>query len=182
MSSQSIPHVIDTRVHTVLPRTMLLVLTDQVPSLSLTIVFPVSLINICRYLIPTITTVLLSSVNSYTWIPVVSFWFLLCRITPLFRPFLMTSLITVMLSSQLPKVMQKVKSLWETKSGNHIIAVQMDDTKEFCCGHLKTHLTSHGIIMQVTASYTHSQNGKVEHLIWTFQTLLYRTVWWQHNT
>lgn len=99
MSSQSIPHVIDTRIHTVLPRTMLLVLTDQVPSLSLTIVFPVSLVNICRYLIPTITTVLLSSVNSYTWIPVVSFWFLLCRITPLFRPFLMTSLITVMLSS-----------------------------------------------------------------------------------
>ena len=71
---------------------------------------------------------------------------------------------------------QKVESLWEAKSGNHVIMVHMDGTKELCCGHLEEHLTSCGIVMQVTAPYAHSQNGKIKCYVCTledgFQTLL----------
>jgi hypothetical protein len=45
----------------------------------------------------------------------------------------------------------------------------MDGAKEFCRGRLETHLTSHGISMQVTAPYAHSQNGKAERLIRTLE-------------
>jgi hypothetical protein len=60
---------------------------------------------------------------------------------------------------------KKVESLWEAKSGNHIIAVRMDGVKELCQGRLEDHLTSRGIIMQVTALYAHSQNGKAERFV-----------------
>ena len=70
----------------------------------------------------------------------------------------------------------KVESLWEAKSGNRVVTIRMDGTKEFCCGCLEAHLTSRGIAMQVTAPYAHSQNGKIEHFVWMledgFQTLL----------
>ena len=35
---------------------------------------------------------------------------------------------------------RKVESLWEAKSGNRVIAVQMDGAKEFCQGKLEQHL------------------------------------------
>ena len=70
----------------------------------------------------------------------------------------------------------KVESLWEAKSGNHVVAVCMDGAKEFSQGKLSDHLTSHGIVMQMTVPYAHSQNSKAEHFIRTledgFQTLL----------
>ena len=70
----------------------------------------------------------------------------------------------------------KVEALWEAKLGNHVVSVCMDGAKELCLGRLEKHFTSHGIAMQVTAPYTHSQNGKIEHYICTiedgFQTLL----------
>jgi hypothetical protein len=70
----------------------------------------------------------------------------------------------------------KVESLWEAKSGNSIVAVHMDGVKEFSLGKLGDHLTSHGVVMQVTAPYAHSQNRKAEHFVCTledgFQTLL----------
>jgi len=71
---------------------------------------------------------------------------------------------------------QKVEALWEAKSGNHVVAVCMDGAKELCLGCLEDHLTSQGVVMQVTAMYSHSQNGNIEHYICTiedrFQTLL----------
>ena len=71
---------------------------------------------------------------------------------------------------------RKVESLWEAKSGNRVKSIRMDGAKEFCCGRLEEHLTSRGVIMQVTAPYAHSQNGKIERYIRTledgFQTLL----------
>jgi len=70
----------------------------------------------------------------------------------------------------------KMDALWEAKSGNHVVAIHMDGAKELCLGHLEDHLTSRGIVMQVTAPYAHSQNGKIECYICTiedgFQTLL----------
>ena len=70
----------------------------------------------------------------------------------------------------------KVESLWEAKSRNRIVAVRMDGAKEFSLGKLGNHLTSRGIVMQVTAPYAHSQNGKAERFVRTledgFQTLL----------
>ena len=70
----------------------------------------------------------------------------------------------------------KVESLWEAKSGNQIVMVCMDGAKELCHGQLQEHLTSHGVVMQVTAPYAHLQNSKIEHYIHTledgFQTLL----------
>ena len=49
-------------------------------------------------------------------------------------------------------------------------------TNEFCCGCLEALLHSHGIAMQVTAPFVHSQNRKIECFIQTledeFQTLL----------
>jgi len=36
----------------------------------------------------------------------------------------------------------KLESLWEAKSGNHIVAVHMDDAKEFSQGKLSDHLTT----------------------------------------
>ena len=56
----------------------------------------------------------------------------------------------------------KVESLWEAKSGNCIVAVRMDGAKEFSLGKLGDHLMSYGVVMQVTAPYAHSQNGKAE--------------------
>ena len=71
---------------------------------------------------------------------------------------------------------RKVESLWEAKSGNRVVTVRMDGAKEFCRGRLADHLSSRGIVMQVTAPYAHSQNGKAERFIRTledrFQTLL----------
>jgi len=52
----------------------------------------------------------------------------------------------------------------------------MDGTKEFSHSKLGQHLISQGIIMQITAPYAHSQNGKAEHIVRTledgFQTLV----------
>jgi hypothetical protein len=71
---------------------------------------------------------------------------------------------------------RKMEALWEAKSGNRVVAVRMDGAKELCLGRLEDHLTSRGIVMQVTAPYAHSQNGKIECYIRTiedgFQTLL----------
>ena len=57
-----------------------------------------------------------------------------------------------------------------------MVAIHIDGTNEFCHGHLEAYLHSHGIAMQVTAPYVHSQNGKIECFIQTledgFQTLL----------
>jgi len=70
----------------------------------------------------------------------------------------------------------KVGALWETKSGNCVLAVHMDGAKEFSHGKLGQHLTSRGITMQITAPYAHSQNGKAECFVHTledgFQTLI----------
>jgi hypothetical protein len=71
---------------------------------------------------------------------------------------------------------RKVEALWEAKSGNRVITVHMDGAKELCLGRLEDHLTSRGVVMQVTAPYAHSQNGKIERYVRTiedgFQTLL----------
>jgi len=71
---------------------------------------------------------------------------------------------------------QKVEALWEAKSGNRVVTVHMDGAKEFSHGRLAEHLTSRGVVMQVTAPYAHSQNGKAKRFIRTledgFQTLL----------
>jgi hypothetical protein len=52
----------------------------------------------------------------------------------------------------------------------------MDGAKEFGLGKLGEHFNSCGIVMQVTAPYAHSQNGKIEHFVHTledgFQMLL----------
>ena len=78
--------------------------------------------------------------------------------------------------SQVYSAYVKVEALWEAKSGNRVLTVRMDGAKEFCKGKLGDHLTSHGIVMQVTAPYAHSQNGKAEHFVRTIedglQTLL----------
>ena len=78
--------------------------------------------------------------------------------------------------SQVYSAYVKVKALWEAKSGNCVLAIRMDGAKEFCKGKLGDHLTSRGIVMQVTAPYAHSQNGKTKHFVRTiedgFQTLL----------
>ena len=62
------------------------------------------------------------------------------------------------------------------KSGNRVIAICMDGTKEFSLGSMGAYLKSWGIMMQITAPYAHSQNGKAEHFIRTIedgaQTLL----------
>jgi len=52
----------------------------------------------------------------------------------------------------------KVEALWEAKSGNRLVAVCMDGAKELCLGCLENHLTSRGVVMQVTVLYAHSQN------------------------
>ena len=45
------------------------------------------------------------------------------------------------------------------------MAVHMDGAKEFSLGKLGDHLTSRGVVMQVTAPYAHSQNGKAERFV-----------------
>ena len=47
----------------------------------------------------------------------------------------------------------KVEALWEAKSGNRVVTICMDGAKEFSCGKLGQHLTSRGIVMQITAPY-----------------------------
>ena len=71
---------------------------------------------------------------------------------------------------------KKVEALWETKSSNRVIAIRMDGAKEFSLGNMGAYLKLRGIMMQITAPYTHSQNGKAERFICTIddgaQTLL----------
>jgi len=57
---------------------------------------------------------------------------------------------------------KKVEALWETKSGNRVVAICMDGAKEFSLGNMAAYLKLQGITMQITAPYTHSQNGKAE--------------------
>jgi len=62
------------------------------------------------------------------------------------------------------------------KSGNRIVAIHMDSAREFSQGNMGAYLKLQGIMMQITAPYAHSQNGKAEHFVWTIkdgaQTLL----------
>ena len=71
---------------------------------------------------------------------------------------------------------KRVEASWELASGNHIKAVCFGGAKEFTQGSFSKHLTSHGITMQVTAPYAHTQAGKAEWYVWTIedgiQTLL----------
>lgn len=62
---------------------------------------------------------------------------------------------------------KKVEASWEAKSGNHVIATCMDNAKEFSLGNMGTYLKSWGITMQITAPYSHSQNGKAKCFIQT---------------
>ena len=64
---------------------------------------------------------------------------------------------------------KKVEASWEAKSGNHVITICMDGAKEFSMGNMGAYLKSQGIMMQITAPYTHSQNGKAEHFICTIE-------------
>ena len=71
---------------------------------------------------------------------------------------------------------KKVEASWEAKLGNHVVAIHMDGTKEFSLGNMGAYLKLWGNTMQITAPYTHSQNGKAERFIQTIedgaQTLL----------
>ena len=71
---------------------------------------------------------------------------------------------------------KKVKASWELKSGNQVKNVRFDGAKEFTQGPFARHLATHGIAVQVTAPYAHSQAGKAERYIQTIedgiQTLL----------
>ena len=60
---------------------------------------------------------------------------------------------------------KKVEASWEAKSGNRVIAIRMDGAKEFSLSKMGAYLTSQRITMRITASYAHSQNGKVERFI-----------------
>ena len=70
----------------------------------------------------------------------------------------------------------KVEASWTLKSGNVVQAVRHDGAKKFTQGMMLKHMVSKGIAIQVTASYAHAQNGKIEQYIHTIedgiQTLL----------
>ena len=64
---------------------------------------------------------------------------------------------------------KKVQASWEAKSGNHVIAICMDSAKEFSLGNMGAYLKSQGIMMQITAPYAHSQNGKAKRFVRTIE-------------
>ena len=57
-----------------------------------------------------------------------------------------------------------------------VLSVHVDNAPEFVARHLGSHFKNHGIMVQVIAPYTHSQNGEIECYICTLedglQTLL----------
>jgi hypothetical protein len=74
------------------------------------------------------------------------------------------------------KAFKQITNIWETKSGNKVIAVRTDGASEFIKGPLLDHFIERGITLQQTVPYAHSQNGKAERYIRTLedtaQTLL----------
>ena len=54
-------------------------------------------------------------------------------------------------------------------SGNRVKAVRLDGAKEFVQGPFLQRLQAHGISMQVTAPYAHTQAGKAERYVRTIE-------------
>jgi hypothetical protein len=64
---------------------------------------------------------------------------------------------------------KKVEASWELKLGKHVKVIHFDGAKEFTQGPFHEHLITHGIAIQVTAPYAHSQAGKAKHYIHTIE-------------
>jgi len=62
---------------------------------------------------------------------------------------------------------RKTKARWENLSGNRVVAVRVDNAKEFVEGKMREELDNAGIGVQATAPYAHQQNGKIERYIRT---------------
>ena len=62
---------------------------------------------------------------------------------------------------------RKTKARWENLSGNHVMAIRVDNAKEFVEGKMREELDNAGVAIQATAPYAHQQNGKIERYIRT---------------
>jgi hypothetical protein len=62
---------------------------------------------------------------------------------------------------------KKTKAHWENMSGNRVMAVRVDNAKEFVEGKMRQDLDASGISVQAVAPYAHQQNGKIERYIRT---------------
>lgn len=57
---------------------------------------------------------------------------------------------------------RKTKARWENMSGNRVLAIQIDNAKEFVEGKMRKELDDSGIAIQAAAPYAHQQNGKIK--------------------
>jgi hypothetical protein len=60
---------------------------------------------------------------------------------------------------------RRVEALWKLKLRNQVQTVCFEGVKEFMQGPFSKHLTTHGIAIQITAPYAHSQAGKAKQYI-----------------
>ena len=56
-------------------------------------------------------------------------------------------------------------------SGNRVLAIRINNAKEFVEGKMQKELDDSGIVIQAAALYTHQQNGKIECYIRTISNM-----------